>query len=187
LKQQGQLQVRDLADGTVVLDAKTQPLKQRFEDLSFHETPTGFVLLTRSFTNQFRVGTNRLSSFPRAQQRVNGYACGVDLRQPRIVWESPIATNYLPVPQPRNLPVILLASVHNRSEDNNVLKTLRYELTAIDTRTGKPVTQFTTDKPFRAADALSVKADGQPDARVEIRITGSESPVTISLDYKETP
>ncbi len=184
VRREGQLQVRDVADGAVLADLKIQPFDKPAGELHFHATPTGFVMFTRQATNRFRFGVSRLNTASSEQSPVGGYACGVDLRKPEIGWEGQVPPNFLLKPQPRNLPVVLLASSHTLTDDGARMTNPRYELTAIDTRTGKPVTQFTTDKRFLNADTRRVTTDGQPDSQVEIMVTGSEQPVTISLDYR---
>lgn len=184
VRREGQLQVRDLADGALLADLKTQPFDKPAGELHFHATPHGFVMFTRQATNRFRFGVSRLNTASREQSPVGGYACGVDLRKTEIAWEGQVPPNFLLKPQPRNLPVVLLASSHTLTDDGARMTNPRHELTAIDTRTGKPVTQFTTDQRFLNADARRVTTDGQPDSQVEIMITGSEQPVTISLDYR---
>lgn len=185
LKPQGQLQVHDLDTGGIVADLKITPLETQIGELQCHATPDGFVLLTWAPTAQFRFGLNRLSTTAREQSPVNGYACGVDLQTPGIVWEGQVEASFILKPQPRNLPVVLLASSHTRTDDGVNLKKPRYELTAIDTRTGKPAARFTTDEPFTNVDARRLAVDGQPDPQVEINVTGSVQPVTLTLDYSK--
>jgi len=183
LHREGQLQVRDLANGAVLADLKTQPLQQSPGELHFHATTSGFVVFTRQLTNRFRTGVNRLNSAAREHSPVNGYACGVDLLKTEIAWETQVPPDFLLKPQPRNLPVVLLASSHTRTDDGGNLKKPRYELTAIDTRTGQPVTRFSTDEPFLNADARRVDTEDKSVQQVEIRVTDSSQPVTITLDY----
>ncbi len=128
---------------------------------------------------------NRLSTAAREYSLINGFACGVDLTEPKIVWESQVPPNFLLKPQPRNLPVVLLAGSHTLTKEGGRLTKPRYELTAIDTRTGKPATQFSTDEPFLNADARLVVKDDKSARQVEVRVTDSARPVTITLDYKQ--
>lgn len=185
LHSQGRLQVRDVVDGTVVADLKVQPFERSLGGLQFHETPAGFVFFRFEPTAEFRFGVNRLSSATREHSPVNGYACGVDLQQQQVVWEGNVPASFLLKPQPRNLPVVLLASSQTRTDDGINLKKPRYELTAIDTRNGKPVTHLTTDEPFQSVAARRATTTEQSAPQVEISLTDSAQPVTITLKYEE--
>ena len=183
LKREGQLEVRDLANGVLLADLKTQPLQQPPGELHFHATADGFAVFTRQVASPFRLGVNRLSTAAREYSPINGFACGVDLTESKLAWESQVSPNFLLKPQPRNVPVVLLAGSHTVSEEGGRLTKPRYELTAIDTRTGKPATQFSTDEAFLNVDARLVAKDDKSARQVEVRVTDSTRPVTITLDY----
>lgn len=180
---EGRLQVRELSDGSLTADLEIQKPQQRSGELQLHETPEGFVLFSWAPTSQFRFGLNRLSTAAREYAPVNGYACGVDLNRKKVLWERQLPASFLPRPQPRDLPVVLMASSQTRTDDGVNLKTPRFHVTVLDTRNGLTVATLTTDEPFRNVDAR-VRADGGGESpQVEVRVTGSREPVTMLLDY----
>jgi hypothetical protein len=75
--------------------------------------------------------------------------------------------------------------MHTLTKEGGRLTKPRYELTAIDTRTGRPATQFSTDETFLNVDARLVAKDDKSARQVEVRVTDSSRPVTITLDYKQ--
>ncbi|MHC4876907.1 MAG: outer membrane protein assembly factor BamB family protein [Planctomycetota bacterium] len=185
LQKDATLIVRDVLTGTVIAELETNLPPTKLSDLHFHATPTGFVMFTWAPPPRSRFGVNRLSTQARAQSPVNGYVCGIDLQTPRVIWEQEVRVNFMQTPQPRNLPLILLASSHTRTDDGVNLRKPRYELTAIDTRTGNQVVNFTADESFTNADARRVIIDGKQASQIEVHLSGSKQPAIITLDYKQ--
>ena len=180
LQKDGRLIIRDALSGAIIADLKINRPQTELGNLHFHETPNGFVMFTWTPTTRFRFGVNRLSTPAREQSPVNGYVCGIDLQTPRVIWEEEVTANFVQKPQPRNLPLILLASSHTRTDDGVNLGKPRYDLTAIDTRTGKSVVEFTSNTPFSNVDARRADQKADESASVEIQVGGVR---TITLDY----
>ncbi len=141
----GQLKVCDTRTGELIIE-EAVPATAGLQSVAIHETDVGFVLFAG-------MRPPRLLSRPNVHhawqaQLVRGTAHGVDCRARKVLWSTELPDQYVSLPQPRDLPFVLLNSGRSNGAVRSQQAKTDFPLDVLDTRTGQTIASLAEQTSF---------------------------------------
>ena len=175
------MKVCDLQTGKLVLDT-TVPATTILKSIAVHETDFGLIVFTAKPSDRRTAsGTARYAYH---QAFVQGFAHGIDCRNGKVLWSTELPQQFVPLPQPRDLPFVLMNYRRGALNQRGQASKFDFPLDVLDTRTGKSIASLTESSSFydfRPTVDLdrrefSIKLGGQRSAVLSYAAAGESDP-----------
>jgi outer membrane protein assembly factor BamB/thioredoxin-like negative regulator of GroEL len=142
----GQLKVCDTRTGELIVD-EAVPATGRLQSMAVHETDFGFVLFADTRLQRLQQSMPNVHHAWQAQL-VRGTAYGVDCRAGKVLWSTELPDQYVSLPQPRDLPFVLLNSQRSNGAARTQESKTDFPLDVLDTRTGQTIASLDEQTSF---------------------------------------